>query len=148
MVYGRGRVHGDEDGAGQVGEDDAESSRRLVRQARANDSKASSLGGRSDTRRHRRFDRFGLKTGESVTSCGGVQESLTSLASKPGETCLIGLSLKTKGGLGAILVRAKDTWRHLEAYVEPRRSREGGLSVRYIFLKYGWFYPCVGGYLN
>jgi len=91
---------------------------------------------------------FGLKIGESITSCGDVREGLTSLASKPGETCLIGLSLKTKGGLGAILVRAKDTWRHLEAYVEARRSRKGGLSVRCIFLKYGWFYHCVGGYLN
>ena len=72
MVHGRARVHGDEDGVGQVGEDDDESSRRPVRRARANDSKASRLGGRSDTRRHRRFDRFGLKTGKSVTSCGGV----------------------------------------------------------------------------
>ena len=76
--------------------------------------------------RARGFDQFGLKT----------------------ETCLIGLSLKTKGGLGAILVRVKDMWRHLEAYVEAMRSRNGGLSVRCIFLKYGWFYHCVGGYLN
>ena len=65
MVHGRARVHGDEDGVGQVGEDDGESSRRPVRRARANDSKASRLGGRSDRRRHRRFDRFDLKTGES-----------------------------------------------------------------------------------
>ena len=72
IVRGRARVHGDEDGVGQVGEDDGESSRRFVRQARANDSKVSRLGGRSDTRQHWRFDRFGLKTGESVTSCGGV----------------------------------------------------------------------------
>ena len=50
MVHGRARVHGDEDGVGQVGEDDGESSRRPVRRARANDSKASRLGGRSDTR--------------------------------------------------------------------------------------------------
>ena len=84
MVHGRARVHGDEDGVGQVGEDDGESSRRPVRGARANDSKASRLGGRSDTRRHRRFDRFGLKTGESVPSCGGVRKGLTGLASKPG----------------------------------------------------------------
>ena len=72
MVHGRARVHSDEDGVGQVGKDDGESSRRPMRQARANDSKASRLGERSDTRRHRRFDRFGLKTGKSVTSCGGV----------------------------------------------------------------------------
>jgi hypothetical protein len=64
--------HGDEDGIGQVGEDDGESSRRPVRRARANDSKASRLGGRLDTRQHQQFDRFDLKTGESVTSCGGV----------------------------------------------------------------------------
>ena len=41
MVHGRVRVHGDEDGVGQVSEDDGESSRRPVRRARANDSKAS-----------------------------------------------------------------------------------------------------------
>ena len=93
-VHERARVHGDEDGVGQVGEDDGESSRRPVRRARANDSKASRLGGRSDTRRHRRFDRFGLKTGETVTSCGGVREDLTGLTSKSGETGLTGLGLK------------------------------------------------------
>jgi len=48
---------------------------------KANDSKASRLGGRSDTGRHCRFD---LKTGESVTLCGGVGEGLIGLASKPG----------------------------------------------------------------
>ena len=53
MVHGRARVHDDEDGVGQVGEDDGESSRRSVRRARANDSNASRLGGRSDTCRHR-----------------------------------------------------------------------------------------------
>ena len=62
MVHRRARVHSDEDSVGQVGEDDGESSRRSVRRARTNDSKASRLGGRSDTRRHRRFDRFDLKT--------------------------------------------------------------------------------------
>ena len=104
MVHGRARVHGDEDGVGQVGEDDGELSRRLVLRTRANDSKASRLGGRSDTRRHRRFDRFGLKTGESVMSCGGVREGLTGLASKPKEKGLTGLGLKTGGGLGAVKV--------------------------------------------
>ena len=49
MVHGRARVHGDEDGVGQVGEDDGESSRRPVWQARTNDSKASRLGRRSYT---------------------------------------------------------------------------------------------------
>ena len=56
MVYGRARVHGDEDGVDQVGKDDDESSKRLVRRAGANDSKALRLGGRSNTRRNRRFD--------------------------------------------------------------------------------------------
>ena len=74
MVHGRAKVHGDEDGVGQVGEDDGESNRQLVRRAHANDSKASRIGGRSDTRRHWRFDQFGLKTGELDTSCGGVRE--------------------------------------------------------------------------
>ena len=59
---------------GRVGEDDGESSKRPVQRAHANDSKASRLGGRSDTRQHQRFDQFDLKTGESVTSCGGVRE--------------------------------------------------------------------------
>ena len=96
-MHGRARVHSDEDGVGQVGEDDGESSRRLVRRARANDSKASRLGGRSDTHRHRWFDRFDLKTGESVTSCGGMQEGLTGLASKLGEIGLTVLGLKIGG---------------------------------------------------
>ena len=98
MVHERARVHGDKDSIGQVGKDDGESSRRPVRRARANDSKVSRLGGRSDMRRHRRFDRFDLKTRESVTLCRGVREGLTSLASKPGETDLTGLGLKTCGG--------------------------------------------------
>ena len=104
MVHGRARVHGDKDDAGQVGDDDGESSRRLVRWTHANNSKASRLGGRSDTHQHRRFDRFGLKTGESVTTCGGVQEGLTDLASKSGETGLTDLGLKIGGGLGAVKV--------------------------------------------
>ena len=71
---------------------------------------------RSDTgRRHRRFDPFGCKTEESVTSCGGVREGLTGLASKPGETGLTGLGLKTRGGLDAGKVQAEGTWRHREA---------------------------------
>ena len=78
----------------------------------------------------RRFDRFGLKTGESATSCGGVQEGLTGLTSKPGETGLTGLGLKTGGGLGAVKVRAEGTWRHCEACVEAKRSRKGGVSVQ------------------
>ena len=74
MVYERARIHGDEDGVGQVGEDDDKSSRRLMRRACANDSKASRLSGRSDTRRHWWFDRFDLKIGKSVTSCGDMRE--------------------------------------------------------------------------
>ena len=117
-MHGRARVYGDEDSVGQVGKDDGESSRRPVRRARANDSKASRLGGRSDTRRHRQFDRFGLKTGETVTSCGGVREGLTGLISKSGETGLTGLGLR--GGLGAVKVQAKGTWRRREACVEAK----------------------------
>ena len=49
MLHERARVHGDEDGVGQVNKDDGEPSRRLARRAGANDSKASRLGGRSDT---------------------------------------------------------------------------------------------------
>ena len=130
MVRERARVHGDEDGIGQVGEDDGESSRRSVRRVRVNDSKESRLGGRSDTRRHRRFDRFSLKTGESVTSCGGVQEGMNGLGSKPGKAGLTGLDLKTGGGLGTVKVRAEGTWRHREACVETKRNREGGVPVR------------------
>jgi hypothetical protein len=75
-----------------------------MRRARANDSKASRLGGRSDTRRHRRFD---LKIEESVTSCGGVREGLTGLASKSGEMGLTGSGLKTGDALGAVKVRGR-----------------------------------------
>ena len=84
MVRTRARVHGDEDGVGHVSEDESESSRWPMRRVRANDSMASRLGGRSDKRQYRRFDWFGLKTGESVTSFGGVRRGLTGLASKLG----------------------------------------------------------------
>ena len=90
------------------------------------------LGGRSDTRRHRRFY---LKTGESVTSCGGMREGLTSLASKPEEAGLTGLGLKTRDGLSAVMVWAEGTWRHHETCVEAKRSREGGVSVRCLHKK-------------
>ena len=114
-VHGRARVYGDEDGVGQVDEYDGESSRRPVRWARTNDLKSLRLSGRSDTRRHRRFDRFDLKTGESVTSCGGVRVGLTGLASKLGETGLTSLGLKTRGGLGAVKACTEGTWCHREA---------------------------------
>ena len=146
MVHERARVHNDENGVGQVGEDDDESSRWPVRRARANDLKASRLGGMSDTRQHRWFDRFGPKTGESVMSCGGVPEGLTGLASKPGETGLTGLGLKTGGGLDAVKVRAEGTWRHREAYVEAKRSREGGVSVRGFYKDLDCFCLCVDVY--
>ena len=120
MVHERARVHSDEDGIGQVGEDDVESSRRSVRRARANDLKASRLGGRSDTRQHQRFDQFDLKTGESVTSCGGVREDLADLTLKPGATGLTGLGVKIGYGLGAVMVWTEDTWRHREACVETK----------------------------
>jgi len=48
-------------------------------------------------------------------SCGGVRVGLTGLASKLGETDLIGLGLKTRCGLGAVKVRAEGTWCHREA---------------------------------
>ena len=43
---------------------------------------------------------------------------------------MTGLSLETRGGLGAVKVRAEGMWRHREACVEAKRSREGGVSVR------------------
>ena len=129
-VHGRARVHGGEDGVGQIGENNGESSRRTVRRALANDSKTSRLGGRSDTRQHQRFDQFDLKTGESVTSCGGVREGLTDLTLKPRATGLTGLGVKTGYGLGAVMVWTEDTWRHHEACVKAKRSREGSVSVR------------------
>ena len=128
-VYERARAYGDEDGVGQVGEDNGESSRRPVRRAYTNDLKASRLGGRSDTRRHRRFDRFGLKTGESGTSCGGVQEGLTGLTSKPGGDKFYRHGPQNQGELEAIKVRAKGTWRYREVCVKAKRSREGCPSV-------------------
>ena len=80
--------------------------------------------------RARGFDRFDLKTGESVTSCGGMQEGLTGLASKPGKTGLTCLGLKTGDRLGAVMVQVEGTWHHREACVEAKRSREGDVSVR------------------
>ena len=130
MVHKRARVPGDEDSAAQVGEDNGESSRRSVRRARANDSKVSRLGGRSDTRRHRRFDRFSVKTGESITSCSGVRKGLTGLSSKPGETNLTGLNIKTGGGLRTIKIWTEGTWRNHETCAEVKQSREGDVSVR------------------
>jgi len=106
----------------------------------AKDFKASRLGGRSDTHQHRLFDQFGLKTEESVTSYGGLQEGLTSLASKPELSHamrrwvggFLGLDLKTgrgesgaPGGIGS-----EDVWHHCEVCVEAKRSREDGVSVR------------------
>ena len=91
--------------------------------------------------RHRRFDQFGLKIGESVTSCGGVREGLTGLASKPGETGLTGLGFKTGGGHGTIKVRAEGTWRRREACVEAKRSHEGGVSVRGSYKRMDDFAP-------
>ena len=79
-------------------------------------------GGRAQTTRRRQ----GSAGGRTRVNIGG----LTGLASKPGETCLTGLDLKTGGGLGAVKVRAEGTWRHRKACVEAKRSREGGVSVR------------------
>ena len=52
MVHERAKVHGDEDDINQVGEHDGESSRQPVQLARANYSKTSRFGGRSNTHRH------------------------------------------------------------------------------------------------
>ena len=112
-----------------------------MRRTCVNDSKASRLGGRSNTRRHRRFDWFDLKTGELVTSCGAVREGLTGLASKPGETGLTGSVLKTGGRLSAVKVRVEGMWRHREACVKTKRSREGGVSVRCSYVKMDDFAP-------
>ena len=91
--------------------------------------------------RHRRFDRFDLKTKKYVTSCGGVREGLTGLASKPGETGLTGSVLKTGGRLSAVKVRVEGMWRHREACVEAKQSREGGVSVQCFYKKLDEFAP-------
>ena len=70
-----------------------------------------------------------------------MQEGLTGLASKPGDTGLTGLALKIGGGLGAVKVRAKSTWCHRETCVEAKRSREGGVSVRDFYKKLDEFAP-------
>ena len=79
-------------------------------------------GGHVRTTRRRQ----GSAGGRTRVDIGG----LTGLASKPGEAGLTGLSLETRGGLGAVKVRAEGMWRHREACVEAKRSREGGVSVR------------------
>jgi len=91
--------------------------------------------------RHRRFDRFDLKTKKYVTSCGGVREGLTGLASKPGETGLTGSVLKTGGRLSAVKVRVEGMWRHHETCVEVKQSREGGVPVRCSQKKMDHFAP-------
>ena len=78
-------------------------------------------------------------------SCGGVREGLTSLASKPRETGLTGLGLKTGGGLDAIKVQAKGTWLHREASVEVKRSHEGGVFIRCLYKKKDKFAPTWAG---
>ena len=55
-------------------------------------------------RRHRRFDWFGLKTGESVTSCVRRARGFDQFDLKTGEIDLIGLGLKTGDGFGAVKV--------------------------------------------
>ena len=91
-------------------------------------------GGRSDTRRHRRFDRFGLKTGESVMSCGVMPEGLTGLASKLGEIGLTGLDVKTGGAFGAVKVRAEDTWGVLVIRWRPCKWRGLLCHSHFLFL--------------
>ena len=81
-------------------------------------------------RRHRRFDWFDLKTGESVTSCVRRARGFDQFDLKTGEIDLIGLCLKTGDGFDAVKVWAEGTWRHREAYVEAKRSRRGGPFVR------------------
>ena len=90
-------------------------------------------GGRAQTTRRRQ----GSAGGRTRVDIGG----LTGLASKPGETGLTGLGLKTGGGLDAVKVRAEDTWRHHEACVKAKRSREGGVSVRCSYGKMDDFAP-------
>jgi len=55
--------------------------------------------------------------------------------------------LKTGGRLGVVKVRAEGTWRHREACVEAKRSREGGVSVCGLYKKMDEF-AGVGGYCN
>ena len=74
-------------------------------------------------------------------SCGGVREGLTGLASKPEETGLIGLDLKTVGGLDVVKIRAEGTWCHREVCIETKRSREGSVSVRCSYKRMDYFTP-------
>jgi len=70
-----------------------------------------------------------------------VREGLTGLASKPGETGLIGLGLKTGDGLGVVKVRAEGTWRHHEVCVEAKQSHEDGVSICFSYEKMEKFAP-------
>ena len=90
-------------------------------------------GGHVRTTRRRQ----GSAGGRTRVDIGG----LTGLASKPEETGLTGLGLKTGGELGAVKVRAEGTWRHREACIEAKRSREGGVSVRCFCKKFDEFAP-------
>ena len=46
-----------------------------------------------------------------------------------------GFGRKTGGGLGAAKVRAEGMWRHREACIEAKRSREGRTSIRCLYKK-------------
>ena len=71
-------------------------------------------------RRARGFDRFSLKTeGDGFDRFG----------------------LKNGVGLGAAKVRAEVTWRHREACVEVKRSREGDVSIQCSYKKLDDFAP-------
>ena len=77
-----------------------------------------------------------------------MRESLTGLASKPGETGLTGLGLKTGGGLGAVKIWAEGMWRHRKACIEAKRSREDGVSVCGSYKKLDDFTPAWAVIVN
>ena len=59
-----------------------------------------------------------------------------------------GFGHKTGGGLGAAKVRADVTWRHREACIEAKRSREDGVSVRGSYKKLDEFTPAWAVIVN
>jgi len=137
MVHGSTRKHEGRMQRRGLGKDDGESTRRPVRQVRANDSKASRRGGRSDTCRHQR-GRVAAKQRRTVSMVW---------ASKPSAVAGFPVSAaKSGGGLGAVKVRT-------DAASSPSLLRgEGKSKMRHVrpmcLSKYGLYCPCVGGYFS
>lgn len=78
-----------------------------------------------------RFDRFGPQNRGFVTTCGVGQKGLGGLATKPPRRRVSRFGPQNRGRTWCGRASGMEgTWRHREACVEAKQSREGGVSVR------------------